>query len=396
MEYDNESFGLFPRDSIKGDDEYDVSNEYTPTKRKQKISMFHHEHWRSALSEKLSELSTAHKNERQNLFPKNIFLMNEDERQAIVEKINEQLAEVGKEVGQWLAQKHEEYVQDADEILEANYALRPMCMCYGQDDFKNKRQKMAVVLASPTLSQIEHQHIDPNQRYSNGLRMIQQKLDQYPGKSYAFVFSIPFFLGNDRVKQEIVSTPGFLRPLLLYTRDMMRALNPSAMMAVTSLAFERCLNRFEEKNAKETIRSGGSLFFSHMNDSLNGECKIALIADNPITCYYLPHPFTLGSKDAKPSIAENWNGTWALIEQLWGAKSSMFQTSFVNPETKSENKDASDYLKKEAASFYEKKIKKKKDPVRKLPKGKRISVGMDTFIKKQPLKKDEDNNNKSQ
>lgn len=388
MEYDAENYNIIPHDMVKGEEGF--AEEYTPAKNKRKLSMFHHEKWRSMLSEKLSELSLAHKEERQKLFPKNVFLMNEDERETIIQTINEQLVDVGKEVGEWLKQKHEEEAEEGGEIINLNYALDPISLCYGDPEFKNKRQKMVVVLASPTLSQIDNQHIDPNQRYSNGLRSVQDKLSLYPGKSHSFVFSIPFFLGSDTVKQEILSTPGFLRPLLIYTRDVMRALNPSSMTAITSVAFERCLNRFEEKNAKETIRSGSSLFFSHMNDSLKGECKIAVIPDNPITCYYLPHPYTLGTKNAKPSVQQDWNGTWALIEQLWGAKNSIFQTSFVNPETKTENKDASDYLKKEAASFYEKKIKKKKDPVRKLPKGKRVSIGMDTFVKKQASKKPEE------
>lgn len=376
MNSNNEYDTIFQNDVS----EYDETTKRTP--KKKFISMFHHEQWRSALSEKLSEWSTNDMYDRRRLFPKNIFLMNEEEREVIVNKINEQLVQLGKAVQKWLTEKHEAHTKKTNEILEDCYSISPFLLNYANESFKNKRQKMVVVLASPSLSQIENQHIDPNPNYSNGLCKIRDKLSVFNEKAHSFVFSIPFFLGTDAVKQDIVETPGIYRSLLIYTRDMMRALNPTTMMAVTAHAFERCLNRFEEKNARETIRNGGSLFYSHMNDSLKGECKIALIPDNPITCYYLPHPFTLSSKDAKPSIKENWDGTWELIDKLWGTKNSAFRKTFINTETKIENKDASDFMKKEAAILYKTKTKKKKDPVRKLPKGKRISIGMDSFVKK--------------
>jgi hypothetical protein len=387
----NMDFGNHPDDPpVENASGFEYDDFAKTTQKKKLLSMFHHEQWRSQLSEKLSELSIKHKDERQRMFPKNIFLMNEDERNAIIDKVNEQLLNVGETIGNWLNEKHEQHTAQTGEMLDCGYSLRPFSICYGNEESKSKRQKMVVILASPTLSQIESQHIDPNPQYPNGIWKIQTGLEKYPDKAFSFVFSIPFFLGVDLVKQDIVSTPGYFRALLIYTRDLMRALNPSAMMAVSALAFERTLNRFEEKNAKETIRHGGSLFYSHMNDAAQGECKVALIQDNPICCYYLPHPFTISTKDAKASNKENWDATWVLIDKLWGAKHSAFKTSFVNAETKLENKDASEFIKHEAALFYEIKKKKKKDPVRKLPKGKRISVGMDSFVTKKTIVKLDD------
>jgi hypothetical protein len=352
------------------------------------ISMFHYEEWRVPLSEHLKILSEKHKDERKKIIPQNSSLITRDERDTIIKKIKLQLVELGLYAKQWLEEMHKKHTEKTGELLDSNHSTDAFILCEGTPESKNERQKMVVVLANPSLSQIEASQIDPNPSFSNGLFRIEDNIKKYPNKTFSFVFSVPFFLGADTIKQDIVSAPGVFRPILPYTKDLMRVLNPSCMLAVTALAFERCLNKFEEKSSRETLRNKTSLFYSHLNDSLKGECDVQLALDKKIKCYYAPHPFSLTVKDAKPKLQEDWDSTWRLIDDLWAAKSSDLNT-FVNLSTNVENKDASDLMKNEASLFYQKKIKRNKDPVRKLPKGKRISVGMDKFIVKKTIEKKE-------
>lgn len=369
----------------------EVGDAFKQKEYKQKtkfISIFHYEEWRIPLSEHLKILSEKHKDERKKIIPQNSSLITKEERDTIIKRIKEQLVELGLCAKEWLQKKHTKHTENTGEVLNSDYSTEAFILCEGTPESKNERQKMVVVLANPSLSQLENNQIDPNPSFSNGLFRIEENIKKYPKKTFSFVFSIPFFLGADTVKQDIVSAPGIFRPILPYTKDLMKVLNPSCVLAVTALAFERCLNNFEEKSARETLRNGSSLFYSHLNDSLKGECEIELIKEQKIKCYYAPHPFSLTVKDAKPKLQEDWDNTWRLIDDLWAIKDSDLNT-FVNSSTNAENKDASDLMKNEASIYYKKKVKKNKDPVRKLPKGKRISVGMDKFIVKKTIEKKE-------
>ncbi len=426
---------------------FDISYEQKSRKEKP-ISMFHYEDWRSGLSECLTTLSEKHKEERKKLIPANVELISGEERKQIVDRINEQLVELGEHAYYWLDNQHLNHQEATGEPLYQSYSTKPFLLCKSskldddtteeEDSNRLERPKMVVVLASPSLSQLKSNCLDPSLEFPNELRSIETRLQTYANKTFAFVFSIPFFLGTDEIKEDIVSSPSIFKPIMLYTRDLMRVLNPMCIVAVTALALERCLNKFEEKGSRDTIRKNTSLFSAHMKDALKDECEIAINRNAKIKCYYLPHPYSLKVKYANPRLQEDTDNTWALIDRVWPVKKASLLIKLSAEEQKQEQqktlqeaqtktlqllKQGGDILfplvkvkkpssKDEVEATNEDEsapaknidveskvtapkairknsdlIKLKKTPVRKLPKGKRYSMGIDSFIVKKTIEK---------
>ena len=402
-------------DAAEDDDDND--SKLSKLKKKNLFSVLHHESLRNKLTEFISFTSNEDLEQRKKLemIMKKGMNFNRTKRLEIIEKMNEQLKLLMISVSSKLMELHGQYEENTINKIAANeydnnggdnnedeYIPFLDKSCYSFDHFliskeneynEGARIKVVIVLPCPTEGQLKNMKIDGNENYPNYLHLIENELQRISNKTFQFVFSVPIFLGNDyNEKKEICDTPSLIAPFLLYTHDLILALDPDIIISVGQFAFQNTLNSFGEKNnAKNMIKMGSSLFYSYLNSSVDekqedGGVSIKMAHHKEIKIFYCPHPFSVENDksdreteeekerfenqnlqqqqfdnegqeqkkiDKRSKNEQQWEILWKLIANILNPEKK-FQSSekYINKETNTEIYNAVNYLKTKGNCFY--------------------------------------------